>query len=62
MMTAQPPDDESAAARNTIAAALVLALLVLAGWWVLSEMARHRAIETCLAAGRRDCLPLEAGK
>ena len=48
--------------RQTLAALIVVALLIVVGWWVMSEMQRHRDIETCLASGRRDCVQLETVK
>ena len=45
--------------RQTLAGLIAVALLIVVGWWVMSEMQRHREIENCLASGRRNCAPLE---
>ena len=56
------PEDPQTNSRQTLAAAILIAALFLGGWWIMSEMQRHRAVEDCLASGRRDGAPLETGR
>ena len=59
MSDPQPPQTNR---RQTLAAAIVIVLLFGGGWWLLNEIQRHRALEDCLASGRRDCMPVETGR
>ena len=47
------PENPQTNSRQTLAAAILIAALFLGGWWIMSEMQRHRAVEDCLASGRR---------
>ena len=47
--------------RQTLVGLVVVALLLVAGWWVMSDLQRHREIDNCIASGRRDCAPLDTG-
>ena len=48
--------------RQTFAAAIVIAILLLGGWWLMSELQRHRDIGNCIDSGRRDCVPVTPDK
>ena len=54
--------EDAARWRQTLVGLAVVILLLVAGWWVLNELQRHREIDNCIAAGRRDCVPLDTGK
>jgi hypothetical protein len=57
-MVDEPEDDDAPSTRQTIVGLVVIALLLIGGWWVMSEMQRHREIGDCIASGRRDCVPI----
>ena len=65
----QEPEDapherhvESAADRRlaNIALLVLLAMLVGGGIWLANAMFEQRALDDCLAQGRRNCAPIEA--
>ena len=65
MLSEDPHEnDDARRARNNLVAILIVAVLLIAGWWLMSQMQRHRELENCLALGHRDCAPIvpEAGK
>ncbi len=51
--------DSGSQRRQTLAALIAVALLALGGWWLSSQLQRHRAVGDCIASGRRDCVPVE---
>jgi hypothetical protein len=61
-MAAKKTDADLASRRQTLAAVLVIAALLLGGWWLASELQRHRDIGNCIDSGRRDCVPVTPDK
>ena len=61
-MAKKTPDEDLAGRRQTLAAGLVVAVLLLGGWWLMSELQRHRDVDNCIASGRRDCVPVTPDK
>jgi hypothetical protein len=51
--------DDRTRRRQTWVALIAVALLALGGWWLASQLQRHRAVGDCIASGRRDCVPVE---
>jgi hypothetical protein len=64
MNAAQPPereDAESARDRRTANIVLVgfIILVVGGGLWMMNAFFNQRAMNDCLAEGRRDCVPID---
>ena len=62
MNAAQPPEREDAeSARDRRTANIVLVgfiILVVGGLWMMNAFFNQRAMNDCLAEGRRDCAPI----
>ncbi len=54
-----PDHEEAPRGRQTLAAVIIVALLFLGGWWLMSVLQHQREVESCIASGRRDCVPIE---
>ena len=51
-------EDDRRGTLQNLAAALVILLLMIAGFWLIDHLRAGARIETCLAAGHRNCLPI----
>jgi hypothetical protein len=47
--------------RQNLAAFLVIVAIVAAGTWLMASLHHYSRLRTCLEAGHRNCLPLQAG-
>ena len=57
-MSPSPEDDDSRRNRGNIAALIAIVVLALLGYWAFTAIEKQRALQKCLAEGRRDCLEL----
>ncbi len=46
--------------RQNLAALLVIVAIVAAGTWLMASLHYYSRLQTCLEAGHRNCLPLQA--
>ena len=46
--------------RQNLAAFLVIVAIVAAGTWLMASLHYYSQLQTCLEAGHRNCLPLQA--
>jgi hypothetical protein len=46
--------------RQNLAAFLVIVAIVAAGTWLMASLHYYSRLQTCLEAGHRNCLPLQA--
>jgi hypothetical protein len=53
------PRDEKDRRTGNIVLLLFFALLIGGGIWLVNAMIEQRAIDNCLAQGRRNCAPVE---
>jgi hypothetical protein len=62
--SAQAADDEEGEdrlrMRQNLAAFLVIVAIVAAGTWLMANLHHYSRLQTCLEAGHRNCLPLQA--
>lgn len=61
--SAQAADDEREdrlRMRQNLAAFLVIVAIVAAGTWLMASLHYYSRLQTCLEAGHRNCLPLQA--
>lgn len=58
--TTDPDDDQENRAATNIALVVVFAALVGGGIWLANAMVDARKADDCMAAGRRNCSPIEA--
>jgi hypothetical protein len=54
----EPPVDEGHRNLVNLIAAIFVLVLAIVAIWVFKSLDEHRKLDNCLAAGRRDCLPL----
>jgi hypothetical protein len=56
------PDEETESDRRAanIFMAVFAVVVVGLGIWLANSLANHRKLDDCLAAGRRNCVPIEA--
>ena len=57
-MSAPPEDDDSGRRRGNVAALIAIIGLALLGYWAFTAIQKQRALQKCVAEGRRDCLDL----
>ncbi len=55
------PDPDEPSRRNAIVALVVVAVLVVLAVLMVRGLRRTAALQDCVASGRRDCMPVEAG-
>ncbi len=51
---AEPPEDDNRGFANIVALVFVVALAI-GAYWLFHELERHGEIQSCIAAGRRNC-------
>jgi hypothetical protein len=54
-----PPEDERDHRAATVFLLVAAALLIGVGVWLVDAMIAARRADECIAAGRRNCIPLE---
>lgn len=57
---ADAEEDRIRMRQNMAAMAAILAILVI-GTWVIDGLRSYSRLQTCLLAGHRNCVPIEAG-
>jgi hypothetical protein len=55
----EPPETEGERRRGNIALLIFFAAIVGLGLWLAQAMMEQRAIDDCVAQGRRNCTPVE---
>lgn len=55
------PAEEQPSRRGALGALIVIVLLVVGAVLLVRGLHRTAAVQDCLMAGRRDCVPIEAG-
>src|SRR5262245_39897222 len=58
--TSDDEREERARMRQNLAAFLVIVAIVTVGGWLIASLHYYSRLQTCLVAGHRNCLPLEA--
>jgi hypothetical protein len=56
---AEPPDDEDARQRANLIMLLAALILVVGGVWLLIKFRESSQTLDCIAAGHRNCVPIE---
>lgn len=47
--------------RQNMTAMLAVAVIVVLGTWLIDGLRTYSRVQTCLLAGHRNCIPIEAG-
>lgn len=55
----EEPEKEEADARASLAGLIVAILLVIGGIYLVLRMQDNAKLQDCIAAGRRNCVPVE---
>ncbi len=53
-------DEDRLRMRQNLAAFVVIAAIVVLGTWLIGSLQYYSRLQTCIEAGHRNCLPLEA--
>ncbi len=59
-MEQRDPEDDGGPRSRALLGLVAILLLVVLGWWLARQLHQSAAMQDCLAAGRRNCAPIEA--
>jgi uncharacterized membrane protein len=58
-MTRREEPDETRRNRANLIGLIAVAVLVLLGFWLMRWLAHYEQVSDCVAAGHRDCVPVQ---
>lgn len=58
-MEERDPEGEGGPRSRALVGLVVIVLLVVLGFWLARQLHTSAALQDCLAAGRRNCAPIE---
>ncbi|MBV8975925.1 MAG: hypothetical protein JO261_16375 [Alphaproteobacteria bacterium] len=61
-MTEGPEEDDADRRWNNTWVAVAAAVLIVLGVVLMQALSHHQRIEACIAAGHRDCVPIDTGR
>jgi hypothetical protein len=53
-------DDDRLRMRQNLAAMIVITTIVVLGAWLIDSLRHYSRIQSCIEAGHRNCIPIEA--
>jgi hypothetical protein len=61
LASATDEDEDRLRMRQNIAAMVAILAIVVIGTWLIDGLRSYSRLQTCLLAGHRNCVPIEAG-
>jgi hypothetical protein len=55
----EDPEDEDRRTRANLIGLVAVVLLVALGFWLMRWLAHYEQVSDCVAAGHRDCVPVD---